>query len=164
MTIKLKKILFIDRDGVINKNAPKHEYIIRAKDFVFNPGIFKLLKKYQKQRFEIIVITNQRGIARKKLSLITLNNLHQKMSSRLIKKGIKILDILVCPHENNTCQCRKPRPGLLKQAVKKYKINLNQSVLLSDSKSDVIMGREFGIKKSYLVKRDRPGIIVKNNA
>lgn len=163
MIQKLKKILFLDRDGVINKNAPEHEYIIKVKDFVFNPGIFKLLKKYQNQEFEIIVITNQRGVASKKLSQITLDKIHQKMLSCLAKKRIKILDILVCPHENNVCSCRKPKPGLLKQAIKKYQINLNQSVLVSDTEKDVLMGKKFGIKKSYLVKRDHPLIIIKNN-
>lgn len=160
MTIKLKKILFIDRDGVINKNAAEHEYITQVKDFHFNPGIFKLLKSYQDKNFEIIVITNQRGVARKMLSFKKLTDIHEYMKMRLARCGIKIFDIFVCPHQNNACNCRKPKPGLLMRACKRYKIDLSKSILISDSYKDVLMGKNFGIKRSYLVKRDKPCLFI----
>ncbi len=153
---QLKKIAFLDRDGVINKKAAPHEYVCSVGEFVFNPGIFPLLQKLAGNSYEFIVLTNQRGIARGKLTEQTLTNIHEYMRIELQKQQIVILDILHCPHEKDSCECRKPKPGLLEIAVKKYPIDLSNSVFISDSQADVEMGKQFGIGRNILIAADQP--------
>ncbi len=151
-----KKIAFIDRDGVINKKAASHEYITSPEAFVFNEGIFPLLRTLKERGYHLVVVTNQRGIARGLLSLETLEKIHAHMRHELHARGIEILDIFFCPHEKDSCQCRKPKPGLLKQAFNKYAIEKSESILISDSSEDVEMGQCFGLKQSILVPSDKP--------
>jgi D-glycero-D-manno-heptose 1,7-bisphosphate phosphatase len=149
-----KKIAFIDRDGVINKKAPEHQYITKINDFIFNQGIFELLLLLKKRNFEIIIITNQRGLARKILSLAELTKIHEYLIEKLKEKDIKILDLFYCPHEINSCDCRKPRPGMIKLALAKYNIDLARSIIISDSKEESQMAEELGIKNFFLVPAD----------
>jgi len=156
MTKPLKKIAFLDRDGVINLKAPEHQYIITPADFQFTPGIFALLENLAQEGFEFIVITNQRGIARGLLTEDDLTAIHQKMIIGLGARGINLLDIFHCPHQGGECHCRKPEPGMLAAAAAKYPIDLTRSILVSDSLEDVIMGEQFGLSRSFLVKSDEP--------
>ncbi len=152
----MKKIVFVDRDGVINQNAAPHQYITRVEDFVFNPGIFGLLRDLQNQGFECVVITNQRGVARQHYTEQTLRQIHVHMVTEFEKQGINILDVFYCPHDVGTCECRKPKPGLLVKACEKYPIDLSVSILVSDSAEDVEMGKKFGIAVNYLLTKDEP--------
>lgn len=149
-----KNIVFLDRDGVINKKAADHHYISRVEDFMLNDGIFDLLSQYNQDGFEFIVITNQRGIARGLFTENDLDSIHKHMAKLFFDNGIKILDIFYCPHNIDSCECRKPKPGLLQQAVEKYDINLEHSILISDSLEDAEMGEHFGIGENIYVKTD----------
>lgn len=151
-----RKIAFLDRDGVINKKAEEHHYITQVKDFIFNEGIFEVVRKLQEEGFEFIVITNQRGVARGLYNEEQLQEIHAYMKDGFNKKGIEILDVFYCPHENNVCDCRKPKDGMLKQACAKYDIDLKNSVLISDSQEDVSMGEKFGVGRNIFVVSDTP--------
>ncbi len=151
---RLKKILFLDRDGVINKKAEEHEYVARVDDFIFNEKIFEVLRDHKKRGYEFIVITNQRGIARGKMLEKDLEKIHEHMIERLKRENLDILDIFYCPHEEFVCDCRKPKFGLLNKAADKYDIDLNGSILISDSWKDVKMGKEFGIGENIFVESD----------
>jgi D-glycero-D-manno-heptose 1,7-bisphosphate phosphatase len=153
---KAKKIVFLDRDGVINQKAPDHQYITKVSDFIFNEGIFEVVLHLKDRGFEFIVITNQRGIARGLYTVDDVNTIHSFMRQGFYDNGIDILDIFYCPHEQNTCDCRKPKPGMLEQACTKYPINLRESILISDSSEDVLMGEIFGIGKNILISHDNP--------
>lgn len=155
-----KRIVFLDRDGVINKKADEHCYITKVEDFIFNEDIFKVVSKLKDSGFEFIVITNQRGIARGLYSEGQLNEIHEYMKDGFHKRGIEILDVLYCPHENDVCDCRKPKDGMLKQACDKYDIDLGDSILISDSKADVSMGEKFGIGKNIFIESDSPKDII----
>ena len=159
MAEELKKIIFLDRDGVINKKAEDHEYIARAEDFVINDGLFELLRPWHDAGYEIIVITNQRGVARGKISDANLAEIHSKMLEIFSANNLNLLDIFYCPHEEDACDCRKPRPGLLRLAADKYRIDLEQAVLISDSSADIEMGRNFGVGKNILVRTDTLEVI-----
>lgn len=152
----VKKIVFLDRDGVINKSAPEHEYITRVKDFIFNPGVFDLLTSLKKDGYEFIIVTNQRGISREKLSVPELDTIHNYMKRELYHHGIEILDIFFCPHTSDSCDCRKPKDGLLRQAAAKYQIDKTQSLIIGDSVSDIEAGKTFGLGLQILVPKDNP--------
>jgi D-glycero-D-manno-heptose 1,7-bisphosphate phosphatase len=151
-----KKIAFLDRDGVINVNAQECEYITKVSDFVFNPGIFNVLKFLALHEFEFIVVTNQQGIARGKMTIDDLGAIHSHMVSVLQSYGIDILDIFYCPHLTGTCDCRKPDDGLLRQAAAKYSIDKMRSILIGDRQSDILAGIKFGLFRQFLVTRDHP--------
>lgn len=154
--IKNKKIVFLDRDGVINKKADEHCYITEVENFIFNDGIFDVCSKLKDQDFEFIVITNQRGVARGLYSEEKLIEIHEYMKDKFHKHGIKILDVFYCPHNKDVCDCRKPKDGMLRQACLRYNIDLHGSVLISDSNEDVQMGNNFGIGKNILVQSNKP--------
>ncbi len=154
-----KKIVFLDRDGVINKKAPtiqdlNKRYVTDIDSFAFNPGIVVFLKRLAAQGFEFIVITNQRGVARGVMTEEDLTRIHDHMRDTLKHEGVELLDIFYCPHEEGACGCRKPLPGMLKAATEKYDIDLAASFLISDSGNDVAMGMAFGIGKNILVPED----------
>lgn len=97
------------------------------------------------QYYQVIVITNQSGIARGLLSLDTLKAMHDQLKKDVQAHGGKIIDIFFCPHgPDDHCDCRKPKPGLLLQAQKKYPIDFTQSWCVGDSYRDLEAGRALG--------------------
>ncbi len=154
----VKKIAFLDRDGVINKNAPEHQYIAEVSDVILNPGIVPLLHRLQADGFEFIVVTNQQGIGRDVLTETTLAKIHKKLRQELQKHNIALLDIFYCPHKDGTCACRKPDDGLLQIAAQKYPIDIARSLLIGDRESDIEAGKKFGLTQTILVPTDAPEV------
>lgn len=150
------KFAFIDRDGVVNKKAAEHEYICRVEDFVFNDGIVEMLSRLQNEGFRLVIITNQRGIARGLVSESAVQAIHCHMKNFLEKKGVSIADIFYCPHDIGKCSCRKPAPGMLQKAIEKHKFNKHESIIISDSKDDIDMGLSFGLRHGRLCATDKP--------
>ncbi|MFT6030265.1 MAG: D-glycero-D-manno-heptose 1,7-bisphosphate phosphatase [Oleiphilaceae bacterium] len=131
------KALFLDRDGVINVN---HGYVFQKDDFDFVDGIFDLALKASKAGFIIIIVTNQSGIARKYYSEKTFYELSAWLENQFWKRGIKIEQTLHCPHHpkfSQRCTCRKPKPAMITKAVRRFHINLKQSIMVGDSLSDM---------------------------
>lgn len=152
--LEKKKILLIDRDGVINFKAYNARYINHWKEFSFIPRAVRSLKKLSSKGYSFIVITNQAGLARKITKQKNLNIIHRNMRTYLKKKGINILDIYYCPHHwNDNCNCRKPKPGMLQKAAKKYNFRIDQTCFIGDDSRDMQAAKEAGCK----------GILWKNN-
>lgn len=154
------KVAFLDRDGVINRKAAEQHYIARKEDFIFNAGIFDLCHLLQEKGYALLVITNQRGIARELYTEQDLEAIHKHMLAEFKKRNISILHIFYCPHDYDECECRKPKDGMLKKATELYTIDLKDSVLISDTQDDVDMGRKFGIGKNILVPSDHPELFI----
>lgn len=146
------KALFLDRDGTINIEKG---YISSIEDFEFHPHIFELAREYQGNDFLIIVITNQSGIARGFYSEADFNALSEWMINQFKIKGIKIEKIYHCPHHpefTGECNCRKPKPGMILQAIDEFGLNPSDCVLIGDKKSDVLAGKNAGIGKNLLIQ------------
>lgn len=150
------KVAFLDRDGVINIDTG---YISSWKEFNYIPGTKRAMRKISDLGYEIIIITNQSGIARGIIELRDLKNMHIKLKEDLKSQNIKILDIFFCPHHKDgsiekysiNCSCRKPLPGLFNNAIKKYDINLKKSFSVGDKTSDITAAKAAGIKINYLL-------------
>ena len=84
----------------------------------------------------VIVVTNQRGVALELMTESTLNDIHRRMAEELASAGARIDDVFCCIHAENACECRKPRPGMILAAARKWDIDLTQSLLIGDSDSD----------------------------
>jgi D-glycero-D-manno-heptose 1,7-bisphosphate phosphatase len=147
----LKKVVFLDRDGTINRDSA--DYIKNWSEFKFLPRSIEAMRDLTAAGFTIIVITNQSAIPRKLISPTELELIHTKLRAAVRSGGGNISDIFFCPHmPEDGCDCRKPRPGLIIQAQKKYQIELAASVMVGDSARDIECARNAGCGHSVLVK------------
>jgi D-glycero-D-manno-heptose 1,7-bisphosphate phosphatase len=147
----LKKVVFLDRDGTINQDSA--DYIKNWSEFTFLPRSIEAMRDLKAAGFTIIVITNQSAIPRKLISAAELEHIHTKLKAAVRSGGGKISDIFFCPHmPEDGCDCRKPLPGLIVQAQKKYQIDLAGSVMVGDSARDITCAHNAGCGHSILVK------------
>lgn len=147
----LSNVIFLDRDGVINRDSP--DYIKSWSEFHFISRSLDALRDLTSGGFAIIVITNQSAITRKLITARELEHVHSKMKDVIESKGGKILDIFICPHSPSAgCACRKPMPGLIYQAQSKYDIDLTASVMVGDSVKDIQCALNAGCGRSILVR------------
>lgn len=151
----LKSAVFIDRDGVINKNPREHHYIVDWDEFIFLPRVKEAIKLLNKACIPVIVITNQAGISKGIFTTDHLEKLHVKMKTELEEYEAHIQEIYYCPHKDeDKCKCRKPNTDLLHKAAKRHKIDLAKSYFVGDSVTDIQAGRNAGCKTVF-IKRGR---------
>ncbi len=147
-----KKALFIDRDGVINVDKV---HVYRKEDFQFNTGIFDLCRKYMDEGFLIIVITNQAGIAKGLYGREDFDLLTAWMIEQFAGQGIEVSGVYHCPHHPDVtgpCECRKPNPGMILQAVRDFDLDISECMLIGDKETDLEAGRRAGIPEANLHK------------
>lgn len=144
------KSIFLDRDGVINKEK---NYLFKIEDFEFIDGVFDSCEYLQNLGFKLIIITNQSGISRGLYSENDFLILNDWMVNKFRKKSIEILDVFYCPHSPyDNCNCRKPKPGMLIEAKNKYNIDMEKSWLIGDKENDIKAANNAGIKNTILVR------------
>ena len=144
------KTIFLDRDGVINK---ERSYLYKITDFEFIDGIFDACLYFISLGYKIIIVTNQSGIARGFYSENDFKILNKWMLNQFQKKEISILDIFYCPHgPESNCDCRKPKPGMFLKAKNKYNINLEKSWMIGDTEADIKAASSCGIENTILVR------------
>lgn len=148
--------VFLDRDGTINKRAPKACYIENPEQFVWLEGAKEAIKLLKESGYRVILMSNQPGIARGNLSEDMLAQIHEKMQDELLQEtGYQLDAIYYCPHNwDDGCECRKPRPGMLYQAQKDYSLNLTECILIGDDDRDIEAGAAAGCR-TYQVIEDR---------
>ena len=169
---KFNKVAFLDRDGVINKN---YGYVFSVNRFVWLKNVKRAIKFLNYKNYKVIVITNQSGVARKMFTERDVNNLHKWMNIELKKIGAKIDEFYFCPfhpqygnkYYKRDSYLRKPNPGMIIKAFKKYNIIKEKSFMIGDTKSDLICAKKakikFFFKKNNLLK-DIKKIIKKNES
>lgn len=143
--------VFLDRDGVINHDSDA--YIKHPDEFHFiskSPDAIALLNA---KGFQVILITNQSAVARGMISVQTLDAILKKMTRGVEQAGGRIKDIFFCPHgPNQGCDCRKPKPGMILQAVACHGIDLKKAFMIGDSAKDIECGKNAGCAITILVK------------
>ena len=150
-----QRAIFLDRDGTMNVSKG---FISNADDLELIPGTIEAIKAINKSGALAIVITNQPVIARGECSFEELHNIHNKLKTLLGEKGAFVDDIFYCPHHPDKgfegeipelkfdCECRKPKTGMIDEAVKKYNIDLSKSYMVGDSTMDLELARNAGVK------------------
>jgi histidinol-phosphate phosphatase family protein len=145
--LKPKKILLIDRDGVINKKAPKGEYISSWSEFEWISDTRIAMKLLAQKGFQFIIVTNQAGVARGIVNQNELEKIHINLKKELLNDGIDILDIYICPHHwNDDCFCRKPNPGMLLKASQDWLLRLDKTLFIGDDYRDCKASYNAGCK------------------
>jgi D-glycero-D-manno-heptose 1,7-bisphosphate phosphatase len=152
-----KPAAFLDRDGVINEELG---YVHNYKDFIYRKGVVQGLKHLIKKNYYIFIVTNQAGIAKKKFLLEDFLLLHAKIDKHLKKNKVYTDDIIYCPYHHKSqikkykknSILRKPKPGMIKEILKKFDIDLNQSFVIGDQKKDKLMAKKMNINFEYAKK------------
>ena len=147
MTIKT---IFLDRDGVINKEI---NYLHKIEDFEFINGIFEACQYLESLNYKIIITTNQSGISRGYYTESDFQKITKWMLSQFNNNNIYILDVIHCPHlPSDFCDCRKPKPGMLLSAETKHNIDMENSWMIGDKENDIQAANNAGIINTILVK------------
>jgi len=149
-----KKVIFLDRDGVINQEV---SYLHKIENFKFIEGIFNSLRIIQDLGYYFIVITNQSGIGRGLYSEKDYLLLDKWMKKEFEKNGVRILYSIHCPHTpEQKCDCRKPKPGMFINCFKLFQISKDDSWMVGDSERDIEAAIMAGITNNILVRSGHP--------
>jgi D-glycero-D-manno-heptose 1,7-bisphosphate phosphatase len=138
--------VFLDRDGVINRKPPAGEYIRSWREFILIPAVVDWIRLFNALELLVIVVTNQRGVALGLMQQRDVDDIHARMVQELRQRGARIDDVFCCPHAENACDCRKPKPGLVLEACRKWNLDLARSILLGDSDLDRKLAENCGIR------------------
>jgi D-glycero-D-manno-heptose 1,7-bisphosphate phosphatase len=149
----MTKAVFLDRDGVINRKAPEGQYVTRWEKMELLPGAREAVYLLNQAGFLVIVVSNQRCVAKGLVTTDEVDSMHARMRHEFEVSGAKLDAIYYCPHENQ-CSCRKPRPGMLLQAARTHDVDLSASWMVGDSDGDVEAGRTAGCRTARLINND----------
>lgn len=142
--------VFLDRDGVINRDSP--DYIKNRNEFHFIPGSPEAVSRLSNAGAAVIVITNQSAVGRGMTTAEELDAIFDKMHQGIARAGGSLTDVFFCPHTPDAgCGCRKPAPGMIQAAMEKHGVDPMQSVMVGDSAKDIYCGRNAGCAVTVLV-------------
>ncbi len=171
------KVVFLDRDGVINKFPGLGGYVTRVKDFRFLPGSLDAIKFLTEKGFTLFVVSNQAGVSRGLYSESKLNQITKRMLEKIRQKGGKVKKVFYCVHTpDQSCECRKPNIGSIKSALKSLGKSMQaarRTYFIGDAESDILAGQRAGCRTIFVSsgkdkKRDlrrwkiKPDYIAKN--
>ena len=148
----IKRALFIDRDGTINRDCP---YCHDLKDLYIFQDAVEIMKDYRKKGYLIVIITNQSGINRGYFTDWEFHIFHNELLRRLKEMEVEVDETYYCPHTpEENCECRKPQLGMIQKAMENFDIDLKNSVIIGDRDDmEGEMGRKLGIE--YLIVNRR---------
>lgn len=144
------KTIFLDRDGVINKDLGW--YTTSWEEFEFLPGVLKALKVLNEADYFVSVVSNQAGVAKGLYAKDELNRITQNMLKKVEVEGGKISKVTYCLHQDSdNCQCRKPKAGLLLKASEGLNVNYKDTFFVGDSERDILAGKAVGCKTIFVL-------------
>jgi D-glycero-D-manno-heptose 1,7-bisphosphate phosphatase len=143
--------VLLDRDGTINVKAPEGEYVTRPDQLQLLPGAAEAIRVLNDAQVPVIIVTNQRGIARGLMTEGDLAEVHSRLRKLLQDQDARVQQIFYCPHDKGVCACRKPGTLLLQRARDYLRlVSLRHSVMIGDSPNDVLAGRAVGARTLLL--------------
>jgi D-glycero-D-manno-heptose 1,7-bisphosphate phosphatase len=151
-----RRVLFLDRDGVINRDRP--DYVKGWEEFEFHADVPDALTWLVKNDVGVILISNQSGLNRGIIDPNHFWDLHHRMIARIRAMGGNILAAFYCPHRpDENCRCRKPSPEMILSAARLYDIPLAESYYVGDRQSDILAARRAGCRAVLLERTGQPG-------
>lgn len=145
---KLKKAVFLDRDGVINEVLSKRvKFVNKPEQMYLLERVGEGIKLLNEADYLVFVVTNQGGVGLGYMKEDILKKVHEKMKKEIAKSGGRIDDIIYCPHKPNAgCACRKPEPEMLHMLAAKHKVDVKKSFMVGDRDVDILAGKQAGTK------------------
>lgn len=145
--MRTRRAAFLDRDGVLNRRAAPSDYVKSPGEFVWLPGAREGVLRLNREGWLVLVVTNQRGIARGLMSEQDLEAIHAKAQRELREIGARVDGFYHCPHgDEDACACRKPEPGLILRAARDFHVDLGASFLIGDDDRDSEAARRAGVR------------------
>ena len=142
-----RRTLLLDRDGILNEKMPPRTYLTRMGEYIPKASVVSTLESKLSSQTDFIIITNQPGISTGEVSLEFLDRLHSRIIVELLLKGISVIGLYVCPHHwDANCNCRKPKPGMLNQAILDYQLNRGTLLFVGDEEKDLDAAVAAGIE------------------
>src|SRR3989344_262619 len=176
----MKRAVFLDREGTAITLGDTAGRLTDIKYLRLLPGVASAIRLLNKAGFVVIIHTNQTVIAWGQMSEKELQHIHEVLCERLRKKGARIEAVYYCPHHpdaplkkyRKVCRCRKPKTGMIQEALKKYQVKANESFMVGDSSKDILAGKRAGLRtilvwtgnfgKEYGAVSVEPDYIAKN--
>jgi D-glycero-D-manno-heptose 1,7-bisphosphate phosphatase len=158
------KIIFLDRDGVINRFPGMGFYVTRQREFRFLPGVKNALKTLSLAGFEINIISNQGCVSRGLISVRGLKDLTDRMVAKIVKAGGRIKGVFYCVHQqSDRCDCKKPKTKLFRKALNGRRVDLQSVYFIGDSEEDIQAAKNLGCRSILVLsgrikKRDLEGL------
>ncbi len=150
-TPRALRTVFLDRDGVLNQKMPEERYVTSFSEFQLLPGVQQAIARLNGAGLRVIVVSNQRGIARGLYSAADVNQIHATFRNSIKAHRAHVDAFYFCPHDKSQCNCRKPLPGLFEQAQADFpEIAPDSSVVIGDSWSDIEFGRRLGMRTIFV--------------
>lgn len=146
MTPVTPDIVFLDRDGTLNHKAAHGSYVEHPADVELLPGAAAAVRRLNTVGVPVVVVTNQRGVALGRMTSADVARVNETVAHRLAREGARVDSWLVCPHAADSCDCRKPGPGLLAAALAaRPAARAERCVIVGDSESDMVAGQTLGV-------------------
>ena len=147
------KVVFLDRDGVINEAPGGHGYVTAWEQFRFIDGALDALRTLKGKGYRLVVVTNQQGIGKGLMDIGALEAIHRNLRACCALHGATIDGVFFCPHlASDGCNCRKPKPGLIHRAIKELglDVDLALSWFIGDSPRDMEAGTAVGLNTLFI--------------
>ena len=150
-----RKAVFLDRDGTLNRNT---HYLIDFEDFELMPGAAEALRLLQNMDYRLFVVSNQSGVARGYFTYEAVEDLHRKILAHMATLGVHLEELVFCPHHPEgkveayakDCDCRKPKPGMIRNLAAKYNLDVAECIMVGDALSDAMAGINAGAGAVWL--------------
>jgi D-glycero-D-manno-heptose 1,7-bisphosphate phosphatase len=142
--------IFLDRDGVLNVYLPG-DYVKNPAELTLIPGVPEAVRALNEAGYPVFLISNQQGVAKGLMTLDELATVSKVLNDRLADAGATINQSYYCPHASGSCECRKPKPGMLLRAAAEHDIDLASSVFIGDTETDAEAARAAGVGRFFLV-------------
>lgn len=137
-----RRFVILDRDGTL---IVEREYLADPKDVALLPGAGAAVRSLQQMGLGVVLITNQSGVGRGFFTLDQLALVQRRVIQLLAEEGVRLDGVYICPHAPDAaCACRKPEPGLLRQAAAELGFHPEDSIVIGDKPDDIEMGRRAG--------------------
>lgn len=150
----MKPAIFLDRDGVIIEN--RAEYVRKWSDVKFLPEALETIAQIDKNKYQLVIVTNQSAVGRGIISLAAANRINDRLLQEIRLAGGDVDGVYMCPHQPaDDCSCRKPLPGLLLRASRDLNIDLSSSYMIGDASTDILAGHNASVLTSVLVETGR---------
>lgn len=143
---RTRRTILLDRDGILNHKMPHREYLSKIEEFQLIAANIRSLSLRYSESTDFIIVTNQPGISTKQVTPEFLEFIHSKLIVELLLSGISVIGLYVCTHHwEENCECRKPKPGMINQAISDYNLNPTKIVYIGDEQKDLDAARNAGI-------------------